>query len=445
MPASPDALRDLYKSLTGRGADPLDPDNPYYVPILQATPEKDPILMLWQRLDWEESESVNLLTGFRGNGKSTELRRLKRLLEERSGAKVFLINMADALLMTKPLEISDFLLSLMAALGKAVDDDSGLGALTHSYWERLGRFLKSKVELDVEFDLGAAGAPAKLGLMLKNEPDFKARVQEHLRGHLSRLIEDAQAYIIEMVGAIRSHHRNPDLKVVLLVDSVEQIRGVGTEAEDVHNSVVELFSGHAANLQLPMLHVVYTVPPYLPTLSQNLGRSLGGHPIVSWPNIHVRNRDGSPDPVGLHVVESIIERRHASWRDILPPESLARLATCAGGDLRDFFRLVRDCAVSLQTARASRPDAVLDNAILERVKEQLRNELLPLAEDDARWLARIHKEKEPSLPSTKDLPSLARFLDGNLIMNYLNGQPWYDIHPLLIEEIRRFIDNGGAS
>jgi hypothetical protein len=56
------------------------------VPILQATPEKAPILMLWQRLDWSESESVNLLPGFRGNSKSTELRRLKQLLDDDSGA-----------------------------------------------------------------------------------------------------------------------------------------------------------------------------------------------------------------------------------------------------------------------------------------------------------------------------------------------------------------------
>ena len=52
MTAKPDPLRDLYKSLTGEGALPLEPNHRYYVPILQATPEKDPILMLWQRLDW---------------------------------------------------------------------------------------------------------------------------------------------------------------------------------------------------------------------------------------------------------------------------------------------------------------------------------------------------------------------------------------------------------
>jgi energy-coupling factor transporter ATP-binding protein EcfA2 len=443
MPVTPDPLRDLYKSLSGKGALPLDPDDPYYVPILQGTPEKDPILMLWQRLDWSESESVNLLTGFRGNGKSTELRRLRQLLEEKSGAKVFLVNMADFLLMTKPLELSDFVLSLMTALGQAVEQDTGLKALTHSYWERLQRFLTSEVQLErFELDLKEVGAPAKLGLKLKNEPDFKQRVQEHLRGHLSRLIEDAQAYVVGLVDAIRDQTGDPNLKVVLLVDSVEQIRGVGTEAGKVHDSVVNLFSGQAASLAFPKLHLVYTIPPYLLALSQNLGRTLGGHPIVSWPNVHVRGRDGNPDPAGLGIMERIIDKRRSGWQDIVAPDTLRRLAVCTGGDLRDFFRLVRECVVAISTARLSQPDAALTEEMVTRVEEQLRNELLPIAEDDARWLARIHHTKDASLPTTDALPALARFFDGNLIMNYLNGQPWYDIHPLLVDEIRRFLGDG---
>jgi len=443
MPTKPDPLRDLYKSLSGKGALPLDPDDPYYVPILQATPEKDPILMLWQRLDWSESESVNLLTGFRGNGKSTELRRLKRLLENDSGANFFLVNMADFLLMTKPLELSDFVLSLMTALGQAVERDTGLRALTHSYWERLQRFLTSEVQLEkFELDLKDVGAPAKLGLKLKNEPDFKERVQTHLRGHLSRLIEDAEEYVVGLVDAIRHQARDPDLKVVLLVDSVEQLRGVGTEATKVHDSVVDLFSGQAASLAFPKIHVVYTIPPYLSALSQNLGRALGGHPIVSWPNVHVRSQDGTRDDTGLGIMEDIVDRRHTGWRDIVPPATLRQLAVCTGGDLRDFFRLVRECVIALKTVRSAQPDAALDEGLVSRVQEQLRNELLPIAEDDARWLSRIHETKDASLPTTDALPALARFLDGNLIMNYLNGEPWNDVHPLLVEEISRYSDDG---
>lgn len=346
--------------------------------------------------------------------------------------------MQDYLLLTKPLESSDFVLSLMTALGQAVEQEAGLRALTNSYWERLQHFLASEVKLDsFNLDLTAAGAPAKLGLKLKNEPDFKERVQQHLRGHLSRLIEDAQGYVIDLVRALRDQARDPDLKVVLLVDSVEQIRGVGTEAGQVHDSVVNLFSGQAASLAFPQLHLVYTIPPFLMALSPNLGRTQGGHPIVFWPNVHVRHRDGRPDDAGLATMQTIITQRYAGWRDIIPAATLRHLASCVGGDLRDYFRLISECVITLRTARLVHPDATLTDEMVRRVEEQLRNEFLPIAEDDARWLARIHTEKHAALPSTADLPALARFLDGNLIMNYLNGEPWFDVHPLLVPEIGR--------
>ena len=83
-----------------------------------------------------------------------------------------------------------------------------------------------------------------------------------------------------------------------------------------------------------------------------------------------------------------------------------------------------------------------DKSIVEWVIRQLCNELLPIAYEDAQWLARIHKTKQAALHSDKDLPALARFLDSNLIMNYLNGEPWYDVHPLLIKEIMRGNDTG---
>ena len=59
---------------------PTEPDHPWYVPIHADDPAKDPIPRLWQRFDLAESASVHLLTGFRGNGKSTELRRLRKFV-----------------------------------------------------------------------------------------------------------------------------------------------------------------------------------------------------------------------------------------------------------------------------------------------------------------------------------------------------------------------------
>ena len=174
---------------------------PITSPIHEAAPVKDPILLLFHRIDMAESESVNLLTGFRGNGKSTELKRLKKLLEEEGDAQVFLVNMLDYVLMTKPLELSDFILSLMAALaGKAEETVEALAPLSQSYWERLSNFLTSEVQLE-KLDIGTKGIgmTAKFGFKLKTDPEFKSKIQTHLQGHLTRLVEDAQQFVDELV------------------------------------------------------------------------------------------------------------------------------------------------------------------------------------------------------------------------------------------------------
>ncbi|MBN1980688.1 MAG: hypothetical protein JW795_04105 [Chitinivibrionales bacterium] len=434
MAQTPDQnlIRTFYGALSGKNALPLEPDSPFYVPILQSDPERDPILKLKTRIDFCESESLNLLTGFRGNGKSTELRRLKKLLEE-VGCRVFLVNMLDYLIMSKPLELSDFILSLMTALAHATEAESGLDEIRKSYWERLKTFLNSEVQsegLSLNVDTGILST--ELGLKLKTDPIFKDKLQQRLRGHLTTMVEDARKYVIRIVSHLRKRENNPDLKVVLLVDSIEQLRGMGDDARQVHASVVDTFSGQAANLSFPMLHVVYTVPPYLIPLVQNVGRITGGHPIVSWPNVHVRQKEGSLDPHGLTVMQRIIKQRFPQWDLFLSEEQIRTMTEATGGDIRDFFRLIRECLVTVSNTGGS----TISDEMIKQSKQQLLSDFLPIAIDDATWLSRIHNQKALGLDSIESLPRLARFFDNNLIMNYQNGgKPWYDIHPLIVEEV----------
>lgn len=424
-------LQTFYKTLGGSGELPLEPTDPSYVPIFEKCPQKDPIERLRVRINLAESQSVNLLTGFRGNGKSTQLKRLKRLLEQ-DGCHVVLVDMTQYVLMTKPLEISDFILSLMAALA-AEGERENFGTIVAEYWQQVVKFLKSEVKFD---GVEVGGDPASLALQLKTEPTFKQQLQEALKGHVTTLVKDARAYVVNLVEAIRQRAMDPDKKVVLLVDSVEQIRGVGTEASEVHTSIVNLFSGHAANLRFDMLHVVYTVPPFLIPLAPNTGRNMGGGSVTSWPNIHVRCSSGAPDDHGLQIMRDIIARRYAGWGQVFSKEQLDRLAAASGGDVRDFFRLIRECLIScMNTVDAG---CRVTDAMLEYAEAELRRELLPIPTEDGRWLAQIHALKDTALESVADLPRLARFLDSNLIMNYLNGEPWYDIHPLLEREIGKY-------
>jgi energy-coupling factor transporter ATP-binding protein EcfA2 len=423
----------FYGTLSGEGSHPLEPDSPYYVEVFNQ--DGDPIFDLAQRIKFAPSSSMSMFTGFRGNGKSTQLKRLKRLLED-NGCKVFLVDMLDYMIMTKPLELSDFILSLMASFAQATKNEAEIDEINLSYWERIKKLLNSELLSEgLEVQVGKTDiASAKLGLKLKTDPIFKERIQQHLRGRLTALVEEARDYVTKIVKRLREREHNEDLKVVLLVDSIEQLRGMGDDAQKVHTSVVETFSGQAANLAFDLLHIVYTIPPYLIPLAPNLARIAGsGNPIVSWPNIHVRNKDGSCDSSGTQIMQSIIEKRYSDWSYFFSNDQIHRIAQVTGGDIRDYFRIIRECLIPLSVKTKNK---VTDD-IIERAKQQLLKELTPIAIDDAQWLSRTHLKKDLVMDSTSDLPRITRLLDSNLIMNYQNGEPWYDIHPLIVDEIKK--------
>jgi hypothetical protein len=96
---------------------------------------------------------------------------------------------------------------------------------------------------------------------LRTEPTFRQVLQRRAAGHLAELVSDMRQYVNETVTAIPPDRLNEGL--VLIADSIENISGTISNAEDVQTSLERLFTSQATNLHLPGVHVVYTVPPWL--------------------------------------------------------------------------------------------------------------------------------------------------------------------------------------
>ncbi|MGZ4970704.1 MAG: hypothetical protein ACXWFX_17280 [Methylobacter sp.] len=406
---------------------PLEPDHPFYYPFLQETAD-DPIAELAERISFSQSQSVNLFTGQRGSGKSTEFRRLRKMLNDDS-CEVFLLDMRDYMNLTTSVEISDFLISIMAAFSEAVEHGFNKPLHHRGYLERLGDVLTRDITIP---EIDVTGIKASL----KDDPSFKQQLQQGLRGHVARIVKDAHSFAQEAVEMIRKETQDPNKKVVLLVDSVEQLRGVGVDsANDVYKSAENLFSGHASSLQIPMLHIIYTIPPYLTPLVPGLGRQLGCNLGCTLPCIHVQKKDNQIDPTGLAIMREFVNRRCARWPEIFSEDQLNNLAKASGGDLRDFFRLIRDSLVKASSRHKG--EGQIPDSVIEQTLNHSRREMLPIAADDKQWLVKIHDSKQAELQTIDELQSLARFFDTKLVLNYRNGDDWYDVHPLLREEIER--------
>src|ERR1044071_6791135 len=94
-------------------------------------------------IEYSTGQSVQLLAGSRGSGKSTELRRLRSKLDGRGVYKVALVDIEDYLNLSQPIDVSDFLMALAGGLGDALLAVGHLaGDPAHEvYWPRLVIFL----------------------------------------------------------------------------------------------------------------------------------------------------------------------------------------------------------------------------------------------------------------------------------------------------------------
>lgn len=428
-------LKEFYQALKER---PLDPrvDAEIYEPYVAALPDGDPIARLYAGVNFAESQSLQLVTGQRGTGKSTELLRLRNMLQD-GGYTVFYIDMLDYLHPSEPVEITDFLMALCLGLAATASQmDEKLDTLRLSYWKRLSQFFTA-IKLQ-KATLGVEGMGVSFGVELAEnlriDDTFKQQLQDAARGHIKSLVKDAHGFINDLVTAIRKFSGQQDQQIVLVVDSFEQIRGRYDNAEKVHDTIAKLFSTHGEHLQLPRLHTIITVPPYLNSAAPGVARVLGSMPVISLPSIHVRQQGNTDvDEHGVAIMQKIVYRRSEYARQIFNDAGLRELAIASGGDLRDFFLLVRASLIIASTSLSVELPLLLP--VIKRAKEQLQRSMLPIHDRAVSWLSKIHTTQQAELPDLKHLPELAALFDNNLVINYRNGSDWYGIHPLIIDYV----------
>jgi hypothetical protein len=426
-------LKQFFQSVNDQ---PLEPDDPRYVQ-LYTQPSADPVELLARGIEWTPGESVQLFSGFRGTGKSTELRRLRRRLKS-VGYLVLLLDVKDYLNVTTPIDVSDFLMGVAGGFGDELFEQKLLDGnpANEGYWTRLANFLtRTRVELnDISGKVGVADSVEfTLKANLKNDPSFRRQLQERMAGHLGALVADVRQFFEDCVKKLKQRH-GVNVEVVLLLDSIEQIRGTSVNAVEVQSSVETLFAGHAEKLHLPYVHVVYTVPPYLKVRYANLGALYAPGGVQVLPAVKLRgpHADQSTErPVfqpGLDTLEAVVRGR-GDWQRLLGTRDLLdRVSLQSGGHLRDLLRILAEI-----TRRADRLPVPADT--VNAAINQLRTEFLPIADADAVWLARIAQTHKASLEDASKLPDLARFLDTHRVLCYRNASEWYDLHPVILDEV----------
>jgi hypothetical protein len=256
-----------------------------------------------------------------------------------------------------------------------------------------------------------------------------------MHGRLGALVEDAHQFLRECVEQTRQHFKQKTTmtpEVVLLVDSIEHFRGTTTNDAAVQESLVSLFSVHAGKLKLPGLHVVYTVPPYLKLRVPGIEASYEPGGLYTVHSLKVCDQQRKREQSSYDALADVVQRRGA-WGKLLGDRRvLDELIELSGGHLRDLFRLLQE--ILRRTRELPAPEGTVDAAI-----RHVCSNLLPIADEDALALAQIAETHQANISAhtPAELARFARYLETHLALCYLNGEEWYEVHPLIREHVIR--------
>lgn len=396
----------------------------------------DPIENMRYCIAWAPSAQAYLFSGLRGAGKTTELNRLITELKK-DGVEAFYCDASAYLNVNDPrVTLTELLMTALAGFADSVRRIHGKDFLNDSIWDRTKRLLKSDVTLKPTMKTEAGGTEIEIEASLQENPDFK---KELIKFSLSSsgFFSEARAFSEVVVNAVK--RKTGASKVVLIVDSLERLSAPTGEESALFDSLKEMFFNDPARLQFPSLSVIYTAPPYLHAVLPAVGG--GFAESFSLPNFKVMQRPikgetiCNPNKPGIRQMRDIVSRRFPDWRQVMLPDVIDELAWMSGGNVRRYFYLIKTTLRKAALGKTPLPMDTVDAKPIQQSLSDAARDLQWLNFQDRRWLKLFMEDsRNPSEHIENlvvDLPSIIRLFDHSLVLNYQNGESWYQVPPLV--------------
>jgi len=386
----------------------------YYVPIYDqpdGPAGPDLVKEMATAIDFTTGGSVQLLAGYRGAGKTTELLRLCRVLDRDAYVPVYW-DIEDYFNTELPLKEWEFLIGLAAGF---VDNCEGAGIPKEKLIDRIRTFF-NRIEVDSSAVLDASAGPASFNIKaaLQDDTRFRNQVKKALSSNRRRFKEEIRAFFDAMVDAMPGG-KTP----VFIVDSIDHYRGRTKTFDEVRESVESLFSVYSSELALPRMHVIYTVSVY--------AKPFGWDGQI-WPvlNVKVRERDGSDCREGIDLLRQVLVKRAPDGDpERLLGDHIDRVIRASGGLFRDLFRLVS----ALLLKDSGLPVSVTE---IDGVERQQRSYIAAgLSEEQWEILTAVRKTQQFRVPR-EHLAEAWTLQALGYVLCYRNGETdWFGVHPLL--------------
>lgn len=372
-----------------RSCDPdasLQPNDPRYVDLTLARGEMGGgwRKRLARDLRQTDRASIFLVSGFLGDGKSTELLRLRE--ELKSGNPKLAVVYVDSSQFLNAYEytFNEFLLGIIGEAGRQLRDGYGI-ELRPSYLSRKLNEVKSALLSDVELKEVSGGAKLD-GFELAAKIALRARDSDRVRKELAELLAGDRTTLNQEFADALNDTARPELEkqdykdLVIIADWLEKLVDLPATAARPASGHEALFLHHSQLIRAWGAQVVMTVPIDMvySARQENLRQAYGCEPIVI-------NQVGVADFLKSEQQEKSLAALHEVLKlraDFAPdgpfdfksvfasPDLEEQVVQFSGGHRRTLMILIRQCCSFTDNLPITR-DAV-EAALRDHVQNSAR-------------------------------------------------------------------------
>jgi len=368
-----------------------------------------------------------MFTGHRGVGKTTELKRVKHMLETGEAGRPMFVSLLEV---EKWLDLQDVQAPdiIFHMVRQIVDDLNDAGfELGRAKFEQFFGEIKDLLNSEVEFQsIKVPAGVAEFGLVLKDVPRARPTLRKLIEGHLPTIFDLINKVVLTKArGWLRESGLAEDILVI--VDQLDRIPQKVINEQGLTNQR-NIYLDRAAVLRSLDCHVLYTVPIELAYSDAHLRlkAAYGGETLL-LPLIPVSQRNGEDCLEGLRALCRIVHRRiaktGATQQQVFEGDVLERFCRVSGGYICNVFILLRSALERCDKLPITRE--VADRTI----RRQAIDLSLSLQPRHREALRAVHHSKE----AFNDDPQL-----WNLLLRNLTALPyedeagvWYDWNPLI--------------
>jgi len=380
--------------------------------------------------DCTEHNNQFFFAGHRGCGKSTLLAEFGRQIEDRFFTVFFSISDLIELPAINHVQI----LFTMAVQLMAKAEEKQI-KIPQDKKQAIFDWFKKRTRTETEEFSAELEAGFDFFSLIKGKIKTDAGVRDEIQTDFQRNPKELLDNINLIAREIQLACGNSIQDIVVIIDDIDKLTLAQAE---------EIFRQNLKLLLLPQFTVIFTIP--IATLRDGVLKKYiedeTGNSIFVMPVLkpHAKGDRTKILENTQHLLLAVLDRRVPAH--LFAAGIAEQIIAQSGGVLRELIRIAHECCrlarveiLQRQRRQESVEDLYLDGRILDKALENLRNSMaITLSKDDREILQLTYANHQPDDPKDQAFLDL---LHNITAIEYRNGESWYDVHPLVVEQLRR--------